>query len=203
MTTNHQRESCCDINAVIKEHYGPLFGFIRKRVSDGPTAEDLVQEVMYRAAKAHSERAEVANPRAWLYQTARHVIADHFRQQSPTIQHLPDLAAHDHPVDLPEAPALSDGMVQLIKLLPQEYALPLLWSDIDHISHAEIARRLDIGLSAAKMRVQRARKKLHDLFLRCCEIEYDRRGGIADCTVKSSCAPLLRIEAELRRSVGH
>lgn len=202
MIMNHQKESCCDIDAVIKEHYSPLFGYILKQIGDNPTAEDLVQEVMYRASKVHAEGAEVAHPRAWLYQTARHVIADHFRQRPHTVQHVPDVAAHDHTTDQTEAPALSDGMVHLIKLLPQKYALPLLWSDIDNVPQVEIARRLGIGVSAAKMRVQRARRKLHDLLLRCCEIEYDRLGGIADCTIKDSCTPLLRIAAELRRSAG-
>ncbi|WP_257667963.1 sigma-70 family RNA polymerase sigma factor [Parapedobacter tibetensis] len=199
---NKQREACCDINEVVNEHYGALQGYALKKVGDGPTAEDIVQEVMYRAAKVHAEGAEVSNPKAWLYQTTRHVIADHFRNKARGAQitlEITDLEQHaDEGTDL----KLSDGMVHLIKLLPEEYAMPLHWSDIDNIPQREIARRLGIGLSAAKMRIHRARKKLHGIFMACCDIVYDRYGSVVDCTIKDSCEPLLRIEAELHRRAG-
>lgn len=193
---------CCEINEVIREHYGALLAYSLKRVGDYHTAEDVVQEVMYRAAKVHAGGSEVHNVKAWLYQTTRHVIADHFRDQAKAQKtvsgfiHSSQLTT-DEPAVMP-----FDGLVPLIRLLPAEYAMPLLWSDIENIPQREIAQRLGITLSAAKMRIQRARKKLHAVFIACCEITYDRKGNFVDCSIKAGCDPLLRIEADLRSQMN-
>jgi len=51
-----------------------------------------------------------------------------------------------------------------------------------------VARRLDISLSGAKSRVQRARTKLQDLVLGCCRIERDHRGAIMHAEPGPDCA---------------
>jgi hypothetical protein len=40
------------------------------------------------------------------------------------------------------------------------------------------------------MRIQRGRKKLYDLFIECCDIEYTKDGAFLDCTIKDKCTPL-------------
>jgi len=78
-------------------------------------------------------------------------------------------------------------------LLPAKYSEPLIMSDIENIPLKIIGEKLGISLSATKMRVQRARKMLLNLFHECCEIEYTKSGKFSHCTVRNNCIPLIKI----------
>lgn len=93
---------------------------------------------------------------------------------------------------------IADYIIPMIKLLPKEYAIPLMLSDIDKIPQKEIAKQLNLELSATKMRIQRARKKLRDLFVECCHLEYDKQGNFIGCVIKHSCKPLQNISTKLK-----
>lgn len=187
--------TCCNINETIQDFYDALFAYALTKVEDKEQAEDIVQEVMYRFAKAYQNNTEIQHLRGWLYQTTRHVIADHFRSLSPSSEFTEQMEI------VPDEPAefeLEDELIaQMIKLLPEEYSIPLLWSDIDNVPQKEIAGKLGLKLSATKMRIQRARKMLHEMFLECCEIVYDKNGNFVHCDIKNTCTPLLEIEKKL------
>ncbi|MCA1758619.1 MAG: hypothetical protein LC658_02525 [Bacteroidales bacterium] len=78
----------------------------------------------------------------------------------------------------------------MIHLLPEKYSNPLLLSVIENIPQAEIAKQLNLSVSATKMRVQRARKMLYDKFIECCDIEYSKTGGLLHCEIKENCYPV-------------
>lgn len=190
-----------DIAETVKKFNDYLKGYIIKKVGDPILAEDLTQEVMYRLAKADGENRDIKNVKAWLFQTTRHVISDHFRRQAknPVVhvqEELPEDASASAEYRFPdEFVSISDVgfILPVIQLLPEAFSKPLIMSDIENIPQKEIAKHLGLGLSATKMRIKRARQKLHDMFVECCEIEFDSRGDFAGCTIKDHCAPFLAI----------
>jgi RNA polymerase sigma-70 factor, ECF subfamily len=198
-----------NIDNTVKQFYGYLKGYIIKKTGDPVLADDLTQEVMYRLAKADNENREIQNVKAWLFQTTRHVIADHFRDRSRSSlidssgsfvkEIASDLSGFQNLTGLDEFVSISDidFILPMLTLLPEKYGKPLIMSDIENIPQKEIARHLGLGLSATKMRIKRGREKLHGLFTECCEIEYDSRGDFAGCTIKDHCTPLLEIRKDL------
>ena len=191
-------EATFDISETVKEFYSYLKNYISRKVSNPHIAEDLTQEVMYRLAKANGENKEIRNVKAWLFQTTRHVIADHYRDKNKnpiakTQSQFPTVRAEAEETALSEV----DFLIPMIKLLPDKYSQPLILSDIKNIPQKEIAERMDLGLSAAKMRVQRGRKKLRALFTSCCDIEFDANGNFVRCMIKDHCKPLLELKKEL------
>lgn len=192
-------KECCNINSIIPDFYNAIYRYALKNVHEINLAEDIVQEVMLRICQAHRKNIPVENTRAWLYQTARFIIADHFREKGK----LKILSSEEiiEPVntddELTEISVFSDGLQAIIKLLPDKYSVPLLWSDIDEVPQKVIAERLNLSLSATKMRIQRGRLKIHKLFTDCCDIVYDKNGTFMSCSIKSFCKPLLEIEAKL------
>ncbi|MCA9753781.1 MAG: sigma-70 family RNA polymerase sigma factor [Gemmatimonadetes bacterium] len=50
--------------------------------------------------------------------------------------------------------------------LPDTLRVPLLLRDLDGMSYQEISDTLDLGLSATKMRIKRAREQFRELYLR-------------------------------------
>lgn len=191
-------EATFDISETTKEFYSYLKNYISKKVNNPHIAEDLTQEVMYRLAKANGENKEIRNVKAWLFQTTRHVLADHYRDKdknpiAKTQSEFPTVRAEAEETALSEV----DFLIPMIKLLPDKYSRPLLMSDIRDIPQKEIAKRMGLGLSATKMRIQRGRKKLRALFISCCDIEFDTNGDFVRCTIKDHCEPLLELRKEL------
>jgi RNA polymerase sigma-70 factor (ECF subfamily) len=187
-----------DISSTVREFYSYLKNYIQKKVSDPHIAEDLTQEVMYRLAVAEEEDREIRNVKAWLFQTTRHVIADYYRDKERNpVENLRDsFPTKASDLEMKKV-AEADFLIPMIKLLPEKYSRPLLMSDIEELPQKEIARKLDLGLSATKMRILRARKKLRDLFTTCCHIEFDASGDFAGCTIKDHCEPLQELRDQL------
>ena len=74
-----------------------------------------------------------------------------------------------------------------------EYSDALRLTEWREVSQKEMAKRLGLSDSGAKSRVQRARRKLKQMLLDCCEVELDRRGTVLDLRprgqTESSCDP--------------
>jgi RNA polymerase sigma-70 factor (ECF subfamily) len=51
-------------------------------------------------------------------------------------------------------------------------------AEFDHLPIAEIARRLSLSLATVKIRLHRARTKLHEELRRHCRCYYNERGGL-------------------------
>lgn len=196
-------KECCNINVVIPDFYNAIYLYTLKQVHDTVLAEDIVQEVMLRICQAHNKNTPVDNVRAWLYQTTRFVIADHFREKAKLNIHLSDkiIEPATDEDETKDISVFSDGMLAVINLLPEKYSTPLKWSDIDGVPQKEIATKLNLSLSATKMRIQRGRGKIHQLFTECCDIVYDKNGAFVSCNIKSFCKPLLDIEGNLRTNL--
>ncbi len=75
---------------------------------------------------------------------------------------------------------LAACMEPLMARLPAFYRDALQLTDLAGLTQAEAATRVGLSTSGMKARVQRARSQLKALFVLCCEIELDRRGGIVD-----------------------
>lgn len=182
------KKECCNINEVIDEFYVFLKNFILKKVQNTTVAEDIVQEVMMKLIESHQKNVGIENVKAWLFQVARNTIHDYFNKNNIT-QNASEFEAtfadqESNDFEL----SIYDSIIPMIQLLPKKYAEPLYWSDIDKIPQIEIAERLKISLSAAKMRIQRARLQLRELFVESCDIDYDANGNFVSCTVKKNCA---------------
>ncbi|MBA4744406.1 MAG: sigma-70 family RNA polymerase sigma factor [Muricauda sp.] len=196
------KKECCDINELIEDFYNYLKHFTLKKVRDETIAEDIVQEVMMKLVESHQKNTDIENIKAWLFQVARNTIYDHFKKNSPVVD-LDDVTALTANESTDLELSVYDYMVPMIQFLPKKYAEPLQWSDIDNLPQKDIAKKLNLGYSAAKMRVQRARTKLRDLFVECCDIEYGANGNFVSCTVKESCTPLKNHLVDFQASTKH
>src|ERR1700739_3671867 len=70
------------IEAIHREQ-GRLRNFIRKRVSDEPDAEDILQDVFYEFIEAYRLMKPIEQAGAWMFRVARNRIVDRFRKKKP------------------------------------------------------------------------------------------------------------------------
>jgi RNA polymerase sigma-70 factor, ECF subfamily len=75
----------------------------------------------------------------------------------------------------------------MIITLPEKYQIPVELYDIMGKKHKDIADILNISVSGSKTRVQRAREKLKEMLLDCCDFEFDAMGNIIDYKQKREC----------------
>ena len=76
------------LETAYRKHHGDLSRFVRSKVSDNETAEDIVQEVFARASTSTTEPIE--NLAAWLFRAASNRIIDWYRRRYRTDVTLAD-----------------------------------------------------------------------------------------------------------------
>lgn len=160
---------------------GELRRYVRRRVADPDTAEDLAQDVFVKLA-SHLRSGTVSGPlHAWLFRVARTTIIDHYRQQQPVAELPDDLAgAEPSPRAIAEAAPLFASCRNFVHDLPPEQREALLQTEYEGQTQSELATSLGVAVSTVKSRVQRGRERLERALLDCCTFEFDRRGQIVD-----------------------
>jgi RNA polymerase sigma-70 factor (ECF subfamily) len=191
------KKECCNINEIVQEFYNYLKSYISSKVNNKTIAEDIVQEVMMKLIESHQNKKEIKNIKAWLFQVSRNTLFDYYKKNNLEYNLDKDWNLQEEPSSELSKIMVSDYVIPMIKLLPEEYARPLMLSDIDKVPQKDIARQLNLELSATKMRIQRARTKLRALFVECCHIEYDKQGNFIGCSIKNYCEPIQKISKNL------
>lgn len=154
--------------------------FIRSRVADAATAEDILQDVFVKIQRRLGRLQDPAKLQGWIYQIARHAIIDHYRTRKETVDVPDTLPARPAEYD-PEIEGLKASFRRMIDNLPGPYREALVLTEFEGLTQKELAERQGISLSGAKSRVQRARERLKQMLLECCTFAFDRRGSIIEC----------------------
>ena len=172
------------LETIWSEFAAKLGRFIRARVADPATAEDILQDVFVKIQSRLDHLRAPAKLPSWLYLIARNAIIDHYRKTRATSE-LPESLLTEPPEDSSEVCELRGALRQMIDGLPDIYRDAIVLTEFEGLTQKELADRLGISLSGAKSRVQRAREQLKQMLLDCCHFEFDRRGGIMDCTPRA------------------
>ena len=167
----------------------PLQQFIRRRVSDDATAEDLLQDVFLNIHQHVDTLRDVKKLESWIYQVTRNAIIDYYRSTRATTS-----------LDVPEAVQLAEELPDedvitelfpsvraMVISLPAQDRQALILTEYQGLTQKELAERFGLSLSGAKSRVQRARAKLKQQLLACCHFELDRRGHVIDYQPRCAC----------------
>lgn len=167
----------------------PLRRFVARRAPAGVDADDLVQDVFVRVIRHLGSLRGTDRPEAWLFQIARNALRDALRARlrrdgrtDPLDVDLPmaDDADAERAAEVELAPCLT-GMIER---LPEPYRSAIRDTSLLGLTQADAARQAGISMSGMKSRVQRGRAHLRRMLVRCCAIDVDVRGGIADYAVR-------------------
>jgi RNA polymerase sigma-70 factor (ECF subfamily) len=159
---------------------GRLGQFIRARVADPATAEDILQDVFVKIQAKIDQLKEPAKLQSWLFLLTRNAIVDHYRARKDFTE-VPETLAAELPEQDDEAEGLKASFRRMIDSLPEPYREAIRLAELDGLTQRELADQLGISLSGAKSRVQRGRERLKKMLLDCCRFEFDRRGKVIEC----------------------
>ena len=165
-----------DFDAGVLEFAPRLRAFIRRRVRDDATADDLTQEALLKVYRSRGTLRDGTRLEAWLYQIARGTIIDHYRRRRPT-EELPAGLTGESPDEMAAMRTrVQASMKRFLEELPAAYREPVRLAELEELPLARIALRLNLSLTAVKSRVRRGRAMLKKKLQACCRFEFDRLG---------------------------
>ena len=184
----------CNIFKIWEEYKSSLLGYIKKRVADDESAKDILQEVLLKSYQFCSKGKTVLHLKSWLYKITQNTIIDYYKKANTHIPfEIDPLYEQSEQSLIGEA---SEYIKALLKLLPDEFAVPLYMYDLEGIDQKSIAKKLNLTLPNTKSRIQRGRIKLKERFLECCVVEFDEKGEMISFDIKPYCKEL---QAEKKR----
>lgn len=170
--------STAEFDRTVAEFSTKLRAFVRRRVRDDATADDLTQETLLKVFRSRAALRDGQRFEAWLYRIARTTLIDHHRRARPTEELPAALASEpaDEVTHLREAVIISTR--RFLEELPEAYREPVRLAELEGLPLAKIALRMELSLTAVKSRVQRGRTLLKKKLQDCCRFEFDRHGKI-------------------------
>ena len=161
--------------ALVQPHLGRLLRFAGRRLRNPADAEDVVQEACTRAWLAFAELRDETLVLPWLYRILRSSLSDHFEKRTRREQLAPTLALesaedalHDRdasPLENLIALASTERIHELLRMLPEEFALAIELHDLEGFRYADIANLTGVPPGTVMSRIYRGRKLLAALIL--------------------------------------
>jgi RNA polymerase sigma factor (sigma-70 family) len=157
------------LTGLFERYQGPLFGFlVRLANGDREVAQDLTQNVFMRVLRYRASYQPGQPFRAWVYQMARHVWADHYQRQRPTadLEEVEKTAAHGRAAQAHRAATdQHQGLHEALALLPPAQREVLVLHRFEGFDYAEIGEQLGCSAGAARVKAHRALDALRKIYL--------------------------------------
>jgi RNA polymerase sigma-70 factor (ECF subfamily) len=148
--------------ALVRRYQNPLYRYGRGLGLDHDTALDLVQDAFIKAYERREQCRDSDRVQAWLFRIFRNAMLDWARNVRRTEVSILDVEEPPADGDFAERHALREALGEALAGLPPILREAfLLRHELGH-SYEEIAEIAATSLSAAKMRVARAREALRE-----------------------------------------
>lgn len=148
-----------------QEHGPAVMAFLRSRLERRDDAEELMQETFVRAMRASDRLRDRGTVRGYLFTTAHNLLHDRFRRNRVS----PIVAATAAEFEASESEssdararlgALVDRLSEVLEALPEPQREAFKLGVLDRIPYREIAEMKGWSVSAVKVNVFRARKRV-------------------------------------------
>ena len=148
--------------------FGTVYRTARRLTKNVADADDLAQETYARALGASGRFQWGTNLKAWLFTILRNIHRNRTRDQARSIVVIDGEAvdqfagaASETPEDRLLRDALGRDVRAAIESLPRALGQTLWLREVEELSYAEIAKRLDIPIGTVMSRLSRARELLY------------------------------------------
>ncbi len=159
-----------DFIKLYDKNVAAIYRYIFLRVSSKEAAQDLTSDVFLRAWNRLSvdNPNEVKNPRAFLYQIARNLTIDFYRQKSRTEIPLDDMELQipdldDNPAEKANLGLELEPIKAALKEIKGDYAEVIIWHYLDELTVSEIADILGKSEGAIRVMLSRGLDQVRNL----------------------------------------
>jgi RNA polymerase sigma-70 factor (ECF subfamily) len=148
--------------------HGATFTLAFRLMGNEHDAADVVQEAYLRAYRSIDGFRGDASFHTWLYRITANCASSHLgkrtrdRTEQLTDHDVADVRAEHDPELLVDHSELREELIVAMESLPDHLRTVIVLRDVYDLTHADIATELGISVTAAKVRVHRARKRLRE-----------------------------------------
>lgn len=160
------KRSGADGRAVVADAYrfywDGLCRYIQRTFGSGPPEPEDVAQAAFTQFAALEDPAAIANPKAFLYRSARNFVVDQHRRQRVRARYAQnELNEAETPADFDAARVLESrerlALIEaVIRQMPERQRMVLVMNRIDGLSYAEVARRSGMSETNVKRLVVKA-----------------------------------------------
>lgn len=145
-----------------------LYNFFVKITFDRELGHDLTQNVFLRMIKYRSTYKEDKQFKAWIYQLARNIYADHFRKNKMMYSDYTEVEDMKNKIASVDEVMVQDEKekllyISLFKLAPEQREV-LILTRFQQMKYEEVAQILDCSVANVKVKVHRAIKQLREKY---------------------------------------
>lgn len=141
------------------KHIDKIYRFIFLKVNSKEVSEDLTSEAFLRFWQQLNSPIEIRNPRAFIYQIARNLIIDHYRQKEPRRVDIEDVDLVDsgkNPYKEAVLGSETKDIIAALSRIPEDYQDVIIWYYLNDLSVAEIAGIMAKSEGAVRVMIHRA-----------------------------------------------
>ena len=152
---------------IYDEYIGKIYRFIFLKVNSQEVAEDLTSETFLKGWESFRENHQnIENPTAFLYQIARNLVIDFYREKGKT-RSIPaeNVKIIDPRINIEEKAALNSDLEQIranLASLKEDYQEVIIWHYLDDLSVPEIAKILDRPEGTVRVMLHRGLNALRE-----------------------------------------
>ena len=159
------------LNDLMERHAPKLFNYLVRSVQNEEDAADLAQDTFVRIFQNCARFDARMKFSTWLYAIATNLVRDcyRYRMRHPQVS-LDEASGEDFRQSMPEQKQTPSESLQsaeraeavrhAVRQLPEELREPLIFSEYEELSHAEIGEILGCSAKAVETRLYRARNRL-------------------------------------------
>jgi len=141
-----------------------IYRFIFLKVNSEEIAQDLTSETFLRGWESFQQNKEIENPQAFLYQIARNLVTDFYREKGRTQFVSPEIVSIADPNPGIEEKAVFNSDLDRVRAiladLKEDYQNVIIWHYLDDLPIPEVAKMLDRSEEATRVLLHRALKAL-------------------------------------------
>ena len=158
-------------------HLDAVYRFALRLTGAPDRAQDLAQDTFLRAYRAWDQYTPGTNCKSWLFTICRNLFVRQWERGQRHEEIVAENVSRDGPGSEPVGPVWSsvetvdpegeffgsfvdEEILRSIDLLPEEYRMAVVLSDVEGLTYDEIADLLEVPIGTVKSRLFRGRKRL-------------------------------------------
>ena len=167
---NHVKDgNLSELSALFEKYHVQLYNYLLRLTSDRAVSHDLTQNLFYRIIKYRHTFNDNYSFKSWIYQMARNIHYDYCTQQKKHTDQYVTVEEFDENTQEENNAFNEEEYEKLdhaISKLNDEQKEILILSKYQGLKYEEISVILNISVSAIKVQVHRALKKLRQIYFK-------------------------------------
>ena len=151
---------------IYDQYISKIYRFVFLKVNSQDIAQDLTSETFLRGWESFKDRTDIENPQAFLYQIARNLVVDFYREKGKanfvSTESTPIIDPRENLEEMASFKFDLDKIKVVLADLREDYQNVIIWHYLDDLPIQQVANMMDRSEDATRVLLHRALKSLKE-----------------------------------------